>query len=106
MTTIREIAIEELAAARANANPPVLIDVRGPDEFATGHVPGAVNIPLDELSGRLDELRGGGPVAAICQSGRRSAHAAEQLNAMGVDAVSVVDGTGAWAESGRPTLID
>jgi rhodanese-related sulfurtransferase len=103
MTTIREITIDELAAARADADPPLLIDVRGHDEYATGHVPGAVNIPLDELPGRLVELHGSGPVAAICQSGRRSAQAAEQLGASGLDVVSVAGGTSAWTEAGRPT---
>ncbi|MDD7942686.1 rhodanese-like domain-containing protein [Actinomycetospora lutea] len=106
MTTIREITVEQLAAACQGPHPPMLLDVRGRDEYAAGHVPGAINIPLDELPGRLGELHGDGPVAAICQSGRRSIHAAEQLNASGLDAVSVAGGTGAWAESGRPTLTD
>ncbi|GAA4804495.1 hypothetical protein GCM10023200_47280 [Actinomycetospora chlora] len=104
MATIREITVDELAAARANANPPLLIDVRGHDEYATAHVPGAVNIPLDELPGRLVELHGNGPVAAICQSGRRSIEAARTLGTAGIDTVSVAGGTSAWAQSGRPTL--
>jgi rhodanese-related sulfurtransferase len=106
MTTIREITVDELAAARQDPNPPMLLDVRGRAEYAAGHVPGAVNIPLDELPDHLDELRNNGAVAAICQSGRRSAQAAEQLGATGLDAVSVAGGTSAWAASGRPTLSD
>jgi rhodanese-related sulfurtransferase len=103
MTTIREITVDELSAARQNPNPPMLLDVRGRAEYAAGHVPGAANIPLDELPDRLGELRGTAQIAAICQSGRRSIRAAEQLGATGIDAVSVAGGTSAWVESGRPT---
>ncbi|GAA4872239.1 rhodanese-like domain-containing protein [Actinomycetospora straminea] len=104
MTTIREITVDDLAAALRDSDPPMLLDVRGHAEYATGHVPGAVNIALDELPERLGELRGSAQIAAICQSGRRSAQAAEQLGATGIDVVSVAGGTSAWVESGRPTL--
>lgn len=106
MTTIREITVDELAAAREEPNPPMLLDVRDRAEYAAGHAPGAVNIPLDELPDHLGELRGGAQIAAICQSGRRSAVAAEQLGTTGIDALSVAGGTSAWVESGRPTLSD
>ena len=106
MTAVREITVDELAAARQDANPPIVVDVRGRAEYAAGHVPGAANIPVDELPDRLGELQGSTQIAAICQSGHRSARAAEQLGATGIDAVSVAGGTSAWAESGRPTLTD
>lgn len=107
MPTIREITVDDLARqldhARERGDTPNLLDVRGRDEYASGHVPGAVNVPLDELPARLAELRTSGTIAAICQSGGRSARAAEQLGAAGIDAVSVAGGTSAWAASGRPT---
>lgn len=103
MATVREITIDELAAARANADPPMLIDVRGHNEYAAAHVPGAVNIPLDQLPSRLAELPSHAPVAAICQSGRRSAQTAEQLGASGLDVVSVAGGISAWTDAGRRT---
>jgi rhodanese-related sulfurtransferase len=106
VTAIREITVDELAAARRDANPPMVLDVRGRAEYAAGHVPGATNIPVDELPDRLADLRGSGRIAAICQSGRRSVRAAEQLDAAGIEAVSVAGGTSAWAESGRPTRTD
>ncbi|MDD7939603.1 rhodanese-like domain-containing protein [Actinomycetospora lutea] len=105
MTTVREITVDQLAAVRQDTDPPLVLDVRGRSEYATGHVPGARNIPLDELPDRLDELRGSRRVAAICRSGRRSIEAAETLVAAGIDAVSVAGGTHAWTAAGRPTRV-
>jgi len=56
------VSPERLAAALAGAAPPTMVDVRGPDDYAAGHVPGAVNIPADELGGRLAELPRDRPV--------------------------------------------
>jgi rhodanese-related sulfurtransferase len=105
MATVREITVDELAAARDAAAPPVVLDVRGRAEYAAGHVPGALNIPLDELPGHVGELRHAGPIAAICRSGRRSIEAAEALGAAGISAVSVAGGTDAWTATGRPTHV-
>ena len=59
-----------------------LIDVRERDEFAAGHVPGAVNVPLSELGDRLDELPGEA-FDVICQAGGRSARAVKALESRG-----------------------
>ncbi|GEM_PF-604976 len=83
----------------------ILVDVRTAGEYGGGHVPGAVNIPLQELPKRLDELsayRGSTPVYVICQSGGRSRSAASQLSAAGYDVVDVQGGTGAWKARGYP----
>jgi rhodanese-related sulfurtransferase len=64
-----------------------LIDVRTRGEFAQGHVPGAVNIPLDEVLRAAERLaKGGKPVVLYCQSGMRSSSAARALRKAGVDA--------------------
>lgn len=55
-----------------------LVDVREPDEFAHGHINGAVNIPLDSLEARLDSL-GNVPVVLYCASGMRSQRACALL---------------------------
>lgn len=55
----------------------LLVDVRTPEEYADGHIEGALNIPLSELPNRVDELRGSN-VVLYCRSGNRS-HAAQQL---------------------------
>ncbi|MCC2030235.1 rhodanese-like domain-containing protein [Microbacterium tenebrionis] len=78
-----------------------LIDVRERDEFAAGHVPGAVNIPMSEIGNRLDEL----PAEAfdvICQAGGRSARVVQALEERGYDATNVEGGTGEWIAAGKP----
>ena len=93
---MKSITIAEL---EGSAKP--LIDVREPDEFAAGHVPGAVNLPMSSLGDRLEEL----PAEAfnvICQAGGRSARVVEALEARGHDATNVEGGTGEWRETGRP----
>lgn len=74
-----------------------LVDVRMPDEFASGHVPGAVNIPLHELTSRLAEL---GPtstkVVVYCRSGSRSASALKSLQRAGYANVYDMGPATAW----------
>lgn len=78
-----------------------LIDVRTPEEFASGHVAGARNIPLDQLESRLSEL-GDAPVYLICRSGNRSGKAGELLVARGRSATNIEGGTSAWVAAGHP----
>lgn len=94
----------DLATFLARREGAVVLDVREPDEFASGHVPGARNVPLDQV---LISGVGGaptGPVYLLCQSGNRSRFAADALAATGVSAVSVVGGTAAWASAGHPLV--
>jgi rhodanese-related sulfurtransferase len=79
-----------------------IIDVREPDEFARGHVPGAVSIPLSVLGERLSDIESSDVVYVICRSGNRSRRAASMLIAAGCTAVSVAGGTDAWSRSGQP----
>ena len=79
-----------------------LVDVREPDEVAAGTLPGAVNIPLGQLPGRLDELDPARPVVLLCRSGGRSTQAAEFLTAAGFDdVVNLAGGMLAWADGRR-----
>ncbi len=96
---VTEIEVDELDRRRAAGA--VLIDVRQPEEYAEGHVPGARLIPLAEVPDRLGEVPTDEPVLVICKSGGRSLRAAEHLVAQGVDATNVAGGTMAWIESGR-----
>ena len=70
----------------------VLVDVREPEEYAAGHVPGAVNLPQSELASRLAELRPATGVVVICQSGMRSTRAAQFLVQRGFRDVTVAEG--------------
>jgi len=84
-----------------NGDCPTVVDVREPWEYRQGHVPGAVLIPLGQLSARLNELDPQKPVAVICASGNRSQSAAALLGQKGFKTVyNVSGGTGAWMYSG------
>ena len=62
-----------------------IIDVRMPDEFSNGHYPGAINIPLNELPQRLDEVKQMRlPIVAYCRSGNRSGMAVSILKQSGL----------------------
>ena len=54
--TSAEPSPEELAWAFAGGSPPVIVDIRGPQQYRDGHLPGAINIPLGELEGRASEF--------------------------------------------------
>ncbi len=89
-------------AARDAGTVGMLLDVRTPAEFAEGHVPGAVNLPIDALASRMGELAGarGKDLYVICAVGGRSALAADQLAAAGFSATNVLGGTNAWVAAG------
>ncbi len=83
----------------------VLLDVRGFDEFAAGHVPLSTCIPLPDLERRAGDIPTDRPVLLLCQSGGRSALAAERLRALGMDNVTDVQGGfNAWRQAGLPTI--
>lgn len=80
-----------------------LVDVREPREWADGHIPGAVHIPLGDLTRRAGELDKSRPVVAICRSGQRSLAATDALLDLGFsDVASMNGGMIAWAEAGKP----
>ncbi|MBL7768985.1 MAG: rhodanese-like domain-containing protein [Flavipsychrobacter sp.] len=71
----------------------IVLDVRTPAEFQSGHVKGSVNIPLDILNKQLNSLKKEGKaIIAVCRSGNRSAMAVSQLKAAGIEAYN----GGAW----------
>ncbi|WP_227462465.1 rhodanese-like domain-containing protein [Desertimonas flava] len=81
-----------------------VIDVREPDEYTAGHVPGAELIPLATVPEQLERFAGDGPTYLICRSGGRSMRAAEFAAAEGYDVVNVAGGTSAWIASGREVV--
>ncbi|MEU0287031.1 rhodanese-like domain-containing protein [Streptomyces sp. NPDC006147] len=81
-----------------------VIDVRTPAEYATGHLPGAVNVPLDQVRRALPEIRQAarrGDLLLVCASGARSEKARALLTQEGLDAATLAGGTGAWVSEGR-----
>lgn len=96
---VPEVDIAEAAKLLADGTP--MVDVRQPEEYHEGHVPGIVLVPLAEVPERVDEFPADGTVLIICRSGARSARAAGFLRQQGVDAVNVAGGTLAWIEAGH-----
>jgi rhodanese-related sulfurtransferase len=80
----------------------LLIDVRTLEEFASGHIEGSVNIPVEEMPGRLDEIPGDAPVVVYCRSGNRSAAAARILTEAGYAPVYDLGGIQDWVAEGLP----
>lgn len=80
-----------------------VLDVRTQQEYAEGHVPGAVNVPHDQLASRLAEVPKDKDIVLYCRSGRRAALAADVLAANGYTKLSHLEGDmTAWTQQGRP----
>jgi len=100
-----EISREELQARLAGADAPVLLDVRTPEEYAAGHIPGAVNIPHEQTADRLEELRPyrGREIVLYCKSGRRAGLAADTLAQAGFGRLRHLAGDmPGWSAAGLP----
>ncbi|MEZ6070817.1 MAG: MBL fold metallo-hydrolase [Pirellulales bacterium] len=102
IATTPRITAQELADELADVT---LLDVRSEKEYAGGHVPGSVNIPLNHLGDRLDEVPQMGRLVVHCQGGYRSSLAVSLLERQGRhDAVDMVGGFQAWVKSGLPVV--
>ena len=97
-----DISPEDLAERLASPHPPFIIDVRTPQEFALGHLPGARNIPLERLANHLHTLPQETDIVTVCRRGRRSAQAVAQLRQAGLRAYRLKGGLEAWRDAVAP----
>lgn len=88
--------------AQFNTANHLLLDVRTAGEFASGHIDGAVNIPVEELASRLAEVPNDQPIVIYCRSGNRSAQAARILRSAGYAVVYDLGGIITWQAQGYP----
>lgn len=95
---IPTLTVAELPAKLADGW--MLLDVRTDEEWAEGHIHGAVHIPMDQIPERIDEV--GDQVLCVCHLGGRSARVTSYLNAHGRQAVNVEGGVEEWVAGGRP----
>ena len=95
--------VQTAAALLAADQPPLLVDVREPNEFATVRVPGAVLVPLSTFLLKVDTLPRDRPLLVMCAVGGRSAAATAHLLASGwTHVTNVAGGIVAWERAGLP----
>jgi phage shock protein E len=98
------ISVNELRAYLNDEVSPTIIDVRAPEAYQRGHLPGAVNIPRDQLMGSIDQIPTDRPIVTYCnmhQPGDSSSeNAAEMLREAGLHARALEGGYPAWEEYG------
>ena len=95
-----EVGLDDFAAAHSAGA--YVLDVREPAEWATGHVPGAVHMPVNEGLARVEELPKNDPFFVVCAVGSRSRQVVDHLRAQGLNAYNVAGGTGGWVQRGWP----
>ena len=97
------ISVDELVRLQHGKQDFIVLDVRRRGEFASGHVPGAINIPLAELPEQLSKIPSGWPIAVICAAGYRSTIAKGILERRGLKPLlNIKGGTAAWKSAGYP----
>jgi rhodanese-related sulfurtransferase len=104
-TPVKSTSVAELAERIRTGTAPLILDVRTPEEFAAGHVPGAINIPHDQLESRLAELPAelDTEIVVHCKSGRRAGIAEETLSRAGYENLEDLKGHWqAWSAADLP----
>ena len=93
-------AVEARSRQQAGAQ---IVDVREPDEWRAGHIPGAVHLPLASLQARMRDLDPRRELIVVCRSGNRSAMAVSLLQSAGfTEAANLDGGMIAWGRHGLP----
>ena len=98
------ISVPQFAQLQSGPERVQLIDVRSPSEYATGHIPGAVNMPMDQVQSRLPDLEREGAIVLVCQSGQRARMVAGLLEPCGKELRILEGGTSAWIKAGLPVV--
>lgn len=93
---VKDITPDELNEMLSNGKELSIVDVRGPEEVATGKIPGAYNIPVNEIQGRMDELDKDTEHIIVCRSGGRSSMASMVLKSNGYSVLNMTGGMLEW----------
>jgi rhodanese-related sulfurtransferase len=100
--TAESLELEPARAAELIQGGAQAVDVRTAEEYAAGHIEGAVHVPLERLDAETGGLDHDRPIVFYCRAGNRSGMAAEAFSNSGWDAHNVAGGLLAWAEDGLP----
>jgi rhodanese-related sulfurtransferase len=101
----KTISVSDASAMIQSSSNLLVVDVRTPQEYAQGHLKGAINIPLSDLPLRMSGLDRNRPILVYCRTGSRSAQASAILVKAGFTQVYNMDGgITAWINSGYPTV--
>lgn len=90
------------AVQLANRQQGVFIDIRSPEQFKTGTIAQARNVPLAELEAKADSLPKNKPLIVVCDQGREAVRAAAILRKHGLEVVSLEGGLRSWTQAGLP----
>jgi rhodanese-related sulfurtransferase len=93
----------ELDERLKKGKPPLVVDVRQPEEYRSGHIAGAKLIPLGDLNQRMKELPQNREIVCVCASGSRSSSATKMLVGAGYAAINMSGGMFTWQRNGLPT---
>ncbi|MCK8613540.1 rhodanese-like domain-containing protein [Gordonia sp. C13] len=102
MGDITQVPVTDLPDDFTQTADAVMLDVREDDEWANGHIRGAVHIPMAEIPGRLGELDPDADLYVVCHSSGRSMRVLQYLAQVGYDGICVRGGMLAWQEHGKP----
>jgi rhodanese-related sulfurtransferase len=97
---MKKVLVQTLQTMVDGEIAPEIIDVRSPSEFSSGHIPKAINIPLEQLLARQDDLDRHSAVILACQSGRRAEIASNLISTTFADIQVLEGGTAAWKSAG------
>lgn len=97
------VSAAELIEKLKNGERPLVLDVRQPEEFRTGHITNAKLIPLGELNRRMKDLPKDKEIVCVCATGNRSRSATKMLLRAGYDAVNMKGGMMSWSGNGFTT---
>jgi len=103
---MKEISISELCSLKKQAPGTQFVDVRSPSEYASGHIPSAVSVPLEEIEARQGDLNAEQPVVLICKSGTRACIAEGYLRESGRNISVLRGGTDGWVRAGLPLVVN
>lgn len=93
---VPQISSQALAESLGKPEPPLIVDVREPGEYAQGHIPGSKLIPLGSLPGRMGEIPSEREIVLVCRSGARSNSAAKHLLGAGYKVANLNGGMIGW----------